>query len=148
MGKIVKFIKVAAVLIVMACIFYLSSQNATVSRAFSHQVVALLKGYVEEATWLMPSIREAYLSQPTTFTRKAAHFIIYLVLGFVTYLAVPKAWPMKKRILFVLLLCCIYAITDEWHQFFVPGRGPQARDVVIDTLGSSVGMGIGCLIRR
>lgn len=148
MGKIINLLKVTAVLIVMACIFYLSSQNATVSRDLSHEVVALLKGYVEGATWLTPSIREAYLSQPTTFTRKTAHFMIYLVLGFVTYLAVPRVWPMRKRILFVLLLCCVYAITDEWHQFFVPGRGPQVRDVVIDTLGSSVGMGIGCLIRR
>ena len=59
MGKIVKGIKIAAVLIVMACIFYLSSQTATVSRAFSNKAVVVLKGYVEEATWLVPSIREA-----------------------------------------------------------------------------------------
>ena len=73
--------------------------------------------------------------------------MIYLVLGFVTYLAVPRAWPLRKKVLFVLLLCCFYAITDEWHQSFVPGRGPEVRDVIMDTLGSSMGMGIGLGIR-
>ena len=29
----------------------------------------------------------------------------------------------------------LYAISDEWHQSFVPGRGPSAADVVIDGLG-------------
>jgi VanZ family protein len=28
-----------------------------------------------------------------------------------------------------------YAISDEWHQSFVPGRGATARDVAIDGIG-------------
>jgi len=33
-----------------------------------------------------------------------------------------------------------YAITDEIHQAFVPGRQAQATDVLIDTLGAAIGL--------
>ena len=148
MKKVVSFTKVMIVLAVMACIFYLSSQTATASRAFSNKVVEQLKGYVEAAVWLAPSIRKAYLRQPDMWTRKLAHFMIYMVLGLVSYLALPKGWSAKKKIGFVISLCFLYAITDEFHQSFVPGRGPEVRDVFIDTLGGSVGIGIGYLIKK
>lgn len=136
------------VLGVMACIFYLSSQTATDSKALSNKIVEPAKQYVESATWLAPSIKNTYLRHPTTFTRKVAHFVIYSVLGLVTYLALPRRWSLKKKMGFVIGLCFIYAITDEFHQYFVPGRGPQLRDVCIDTLGSSLGLAIGCIIKK
>ena len=39
-----------------------------------------------------------------------------------------------------LILYIIYAISDEIHQSFVPGRGPQLLDVIIDTSGASIGI--------
>lgn len=140
--------KVLVVLTVMACIFYLSSQSATDSRALSNKVVQQLRSYIEAATWLAPSIKEAYLRNPVVVTRKIAHFTIYMVLGLVSYLALPRAWSVRKRVVLVITLCLVYAITDEFHQSFVPGRGPEIRDVFIDTIGSSVGMSIGCLIKK
>lgn len=148
MKKIVSFIRVMMVFAVMVCIFYLSSQTATTSRALSNKVVAHLEEYIEATAWLMPTIREIYLKQPTIWTRKLAHFMIYMVLGLVSYLALPKKWPTKKKIGIVISLCFFYAITDEFHQSFVPGRGPQMRDVWIDTIGSSVGMSMGYLIKN
>lgn len=44
-------------------------------------------------------------------------------------------------------MCFFSAITDELHQSFVTGRGPKMRDVWIDTIGSSVGMSMGYLIK-
>jgi VanZ family protein len=32
------------------------------------------------------------------------------------------------------------AILDETHQMFVPGRGPQVKDVMIDASGAIVGV--------
>ena len=34
----------------------------------------------------------------------------------------------------------IYAISDEIHQLFVPGRSGQVRDVLIDSAGSLLGI--------
>jgi len=38
------------------------------------------------------------------------------------------------------LICVGYAISDEIHQIFVPGRGPQIKDVLIDSGGAAVGI--------
>ena len=34
----------------------------------------------------------------------------------------------------------LYAISDEIHQGFIPGRTPQITDVMIDTMGVVLGM--------
>ena len=40
----------------------------------------------------------------------------------------------------------IYAVTDEIHQLFSDGRAFQASDVIIDTLGAVVFIGVEILI--
>ncbi len=46
------------------------------------------------------------------------------------------------RILLVaIILAGLYALTDEFHQSFTPGRTPSMADVGIDTLGASIGAG-------
>ena len=35
----------------------------------------------------------------------------------------------------VILMVFLYACSDEFHQAFVPGRGPAFRDVLVDTSG-------------
>lgn len=148
MRRVVNVIKVVMVLAAMACIFYLSSQAATESRALSNRVAEQLKDYIETVTYLVPFIRKVNLTHPVVQIRKVAHFTIYLVLGLVSYLALPRQWSVKKKMTLIVSLCFIYAITDEFHQSFVPGRSPEVRDVLIDTLGSSVGMSIGYFIKR
>ena len=46
-----------------------------------------------------------------------------------------------KAFIFSLMFCILYAISDELHQLFVPGRGAQVKDVLIDSFGSFVGIG-------
>ena len=48
-----------------------------------------------------------------------------------------------------LLIGFLYAVSDEIHQHFVPGRAMQARDVLIDTAGVLLGIWIARgIIRR
>lgn len=48
-----------------------------------------------------------------------------------------------------LLIGFLYAVSDEIHQYFVPGRAMQARDVLIDTVGVLLGIWIARgIIRR
>jgi len=44
--------------------------------------------------------------------------------------------------LWVLVPGTLFAITDEWHQSWVPGRSSSASDVFLDLLGLSLGIGI------
>lgn len=75
--------------------------------------------------------------------RKSAHFIAYLILGFLVSHAMKNeasaATALKRRGA-SLLLCVVYAISDEFHQVFVPGRGPLLKDVLIDGSGAALGI--------
>ena len=45
----------------------------------------------------------------------------------------------KNKIIYTVIIGAIYAISDEFHQSFIPGRSGQASDVFLDTLGTTVG---------
>lgn len=75
------------------------------------------------------------------FLRKYAHFIIYLFLGVIVKNALSVSGITGlKSFAIALLICALYAVTDEIHQAFVPGRRPLVMDVVIDSAGSFVGI--------
>lgn len=75
--------------------------------------------------------------------RKCVHFGVYFVLALITYraLALDKGprfrWPAAAG---ALLFVFIYASSDELHQSFVPGRGVEFSDVLLDTLGGAVAL--------
>ncbi len=72
--------------------------------------------------------------------RKTAHFCEYALLAilFALHLAI---WKHRRKQLFWLpvALSCFYAMTDEFHQIFIPGRAGQLKDVLLDTSGAAVG---------
>lgn len=127
----------AIVVIWMMFIFSFSSQVGSTSGALSGSVL----GFIENIwTRILP---DWPLNQVTLhlFIRKAAHFIVYLILGFLTTRALYISHiPFKKRIFLALLISFLYASSDEIHQAFVPNRGPSFWDVLLDTLGASVGL--------
>ena len=75
--------------------------------------------------------------------RKSAHFIAYLILGILVSHVMKNeesAGTAWKRRGVSLLICVAYAISDEFHQLFVPGRGPLLKDVLIDGSGAALGI--------
>ena len=76
--------------------------------------------------------------------RKAAHMAVYGVLARLLARALSESslWSWRKIFIWSLLLTGLYACSDEYHQSFVPGRGPSAVDVAIDTAGAWLAMGI------
>jgi VanZ family protein len=66
---------------------------------------------------------------------KVLHLLEYAILAF---LLTPYVGS-RKPLLAVVLLSTAYAASDEFHQWFVPGREAAVRDVVIDMAGSVVG---------
>lgn len=72
---------------------------------------------------------------------KVFHFVAYFVLG------TTLAWAGRKsrgKALHMALFAAgvLYALSDEWHQSFVPGRDPSAGDLVADILGLGLGYGL------
>lgn len=70
--------------------------------------------------------------------RKLSHFTEYAVLGGLGYLAFMLGLQQpQQRALWLALVCStLYALTDEFHQVFVPGRQAMLTDVLIDALGA------------
>lgn len=83
------------------------------------------------------------------FVRKNAHFFIFLVLGILVKHALSKnGISGLKGILLSLLICVLYAVLDEVHQRFVPGRQELASDVLIDSLGAGTGIGFHIILNK
>ena len=47
---------------------------------------------------------------------------------------------LTSKITITSITGIIYAISDEIHQSFIPGRSPQVTDVLIDTMGVILGI--------
>ena len=79
--------------------------------------------------------------------RKNAHFFVYLVLGLLVVNGLRSS-GMKgyKKIGLAMVICVVYAMSDEFHQLFIPGRAGQIKDILIDSSGSLVGILIGGLV--
>ena len=100
--------------------------------------------------------------------RKCAHFLEYLALGMSmmffadglrrrgrddaasddTSDTYSGKYISLRRILLVFGCAVLYAVSDEVHQSFVPGRSCELRDMCIDAAGILVGIGVYLLILR
>lgn len=69
---------------------------------------------------------------------------IFLCWGWYPVLKRQGKWVFGRR---VLLMGFLYAIFDELHQSFVPGRYPSVLDLFLDLLGLSAGVAIFVLAR-
>jgi VanZ family protein len=69
--------------------------------------------------------------------RKLGHAIGYLVLALLLVLALRRS-GVARALPVAAALALAYAVSDEWHQSFVPGRTAAPRDVAIDGAGIAV----------
>ncbi len=143
-----KYISTIIVVAIMGYIFFLSSQSGKVSNEFSYKIMIKLRDYIQSSKWIGDSFKNIFLSNPELVTRKLAHLAIYFILGLGVYLIIPKKWSLKKCIAVSIGICTLYGVTDEIHQMIVPNRTPQVMDVIIDTIGSSIGIGVGMVFNK
>jgi len=71
---------------------------------------------------------QAKFSWPDFIIKKTAHVTEYAILFLLTYRA-------NKSFKSSLIVCLLFALSDEWHQTLTPGREGRLRDVGFDTLG-------------
>ena len=72
--------------------------------------------------------------------KKTAHLIEYGILAVLLYRAMRGTEVDKTKAFFLsIIISGLYGLTDEFHQSFTPGREPKIRDVVIDTIGATIG---------
>lgn len=81
----------------------------------------------------LPSPEEDWLEELLSI---AGHFTVYVVLALlVSRATAPEGHLSKWNKILVIGWCAAYALSDEWHQSFVPGRDASVFDLAVDVLG-------------
>ena len=62
------------------------------------------------------------------------HIAIFLFLSLFLLISTVKG-ENKNLIPMAIILAVIYAVLDEIHQSFVPGRNPSIKDIYLDSIG-------------
>jgi VanZ family protein len=128
--------------IVMIMIYCFSSKPAVESNESSLTIANGLLTVYEDATGgkVNEMDRRKVLESINFVVRKGAHFSEYGVLAcaFMFHFLLLKRRE-KRYILWSVAFAALYAVTDEVHQLFIPGRSGQARDVLIDSAGALTG---------
>ncbi len=70
------------------------------------------------------------------FLKKAAHMTVYGILFLLVVRAQKQCTP--KHTIAAFLFVFLYAVSDEIHQSFVPGRTPSIRDIGFDLAGATL----------
>ncbi|MCL2604657.1 MAG: VanZ family protein [Defluviitaleaceae bacterium] len=74
--------------------------------------------------------------------RKGAHFTVYLILAFCVTHSL-KYYSKGRRLAFLSWgIAAFYGVTDEIHQYFVPGRACTVSDMLINAAGAAAGTGL------
>ncbi len=132
----------------MGLIFWFSSQGAYDSSeqsiSVSYRVARIIRPGFKS---LDAGEKEAFAESIEAIIRKCAHFLEFLLLG----MLLLGSWSAEKRkfhrnALLALGTAALYAVSDEIHQSFVPGRSCEIRDMCIDTAGSLSGILLAALL--
>ncbi|SDO39232.1 VanZ family protein [Alkalicoccus daliensis] len=132
------------VLLWMSLIFYFSHQPGDTSSELSG-------GITETLLYILQSVLPVTFSEEAmhTLIRKGAHFFVYFVLGILTLRALHSSRIHgASAVVYALCICILYAITDEVHQLFIPGRAGTITDVAIDSAGAAAGIALYLLVSQ
>ncbi|MFJ7727751.1 VanZ family protein [Neobacillus sp. NPDC097160] len=102
----------------------------------SHTATAIDKLFFIDKIGFLSSQAKLLLIDSLNFLiRKATHLTAFGILSFFLFKSLER-----YRFSYLLAWCItfLYAMTDEWHQSFVPNRTASFKDVLIDTSGAFI----------
>ena len=149
-------VSACAVVAMCAFIFVMSAFDADDSTELSMGVVWHIIGFIVPGYDQMSLTEQLYWQQTLDHpVRKTAHFLEYAVLGALMLNLVVRvarlcggagdskasaSSPVPKLVIIAWALATAYAVTDEIHQMFVPGRSCELGDMLLDSVGVLVGV--------
>ncbi len=132
-------LKLILIILWMFVIFHFSAQAGDESASISNRVVIKIAETIHHHT-LSNTEKEVFIEKFSLVVRKTAHLVEFLILAILIYLFLIELYPKDKYLfILVVLLTVFYALTDEIHQLFVPGRYGSIIDVLIDSMGALFG---------
>ena len=138
-SKFLLIVSWSAVLLWMALIFYSSAQGGTQSGSLSLKITEFIVKIIKKA---VPELNVSMDIFHLLF-RKASHFFVYFVLGMLVLNGFLSSGVQRREAFIITCaICFLYAVGDEVHQLYVPGRSGQITDVLIDSAGAFAGSGM------
>lgn len=139
---ILRIFAAAMSVVMMVLIFNFSADNAQESGQKSAEITEKIVQTVDPEIVKKPIEEQRRVYESVgSYVRKSAHFLEFAGLGFFISLMVNTIYPDFLRRFFIPLgVGALYAVTDEIHQIFVPGRAAEFTDFLIDSLGVSIGI--------
>ena len=135
----IKVVKIILIIIWMITVFRFSNQGGTESSSTSAKVTKVIVDVVVNDKKEENKVQIA--NKIEKVVRKFAHYTIYTIGGVLIMNYAYTTDKTKKQQTFgSLLFGAFYAVTDEVHQYFVPGRSARLFDVGLDTLGVLTGI--------
>lgn len=137
-----KKISILLVIIWMGIIFYFSNQEASVSTTQSDKVINLVNVMAKNNGSFKVILLKFYKLKGASFViRKSAHMFSYFILSILSFIMVyTHKGNINLSIKYSFVISILYAISDEIHQLFIPGRSGMVQDVFIDGIGAVIGI--------
>lgn len=126
---------------IMAIIFALSADTADESDAKSNAISDSIVYQILSNFDLTDEQIDILVRRCVVIVRKTAHFAEYAALGFLlASVFVSFGLKTKLNIPTAFIIGVLYAVSDEIHQYFVPGRSCQISDILLDSAGVITGI--------
>lgn len=134
--KYVRYIFRVFAILWMALIFSMSARDADLSTEDSNTVgYYIARMTVSGFDEMTATEQQVYIDALDHGIRKSAHMTEYAILAILICFSFEAPGILKPWLCTVL-----YAMSDECHQLFVPGRSGQFTDVCIDGAGAFLGL--------
>jgi VanZ family protein len=134
------FLKYWLPLLIWIVVMFVSSTDLMSAEHTSRFMIPML-------LWLKPGMSGQTVLAIISGVRKSAHVFEYAILALLLFRALNGVVSRGRRVwVFVVgawVLCILVAISDEFHQSFVPSRTASVRDVFLDSGGALLGTVIG-----
>ncbi|MDO4562901.1 MAG: VanZ family protein [Clostridia bacterium] len=130
--KAKKIFVVILVLLGVLRTFAFSAQTSEESGALSDSLIYRVMVNFSFFSAMDEAARMSYVEEASFYVRKGAHMFLFATLA-AACVMMFLVWQGKSRSAFIM--CTIFAVTDELHQLFVPGRSGELRDVCVDMTG-------------
>lgn len=139
--ELLKIISVILVLFWMSTVFYFSSQVADDSSGTSSSVIEFILNLNPNNAKLPIEEKTKLIEDWSPLIRKIAHYSMYALGGLLIAFSLKvRNKNYKSSIILSIIIGGGYSITDEIHQYFVPGRSCEILDMIIDTTGVFTGI--------
>ena len=114
------------------------------------KIISFIQFQLPMAAWCLfifmaSSIPQAKLPALEHYSDKVVHASVFAVLAWLTHVALfhqPYRFLRRHSLSITFLFVVLYGMSDEFHQYFTPGRSTDIFDVMADAFGALVYSGI------